>query len=101
MSGADPTERGEQVIAAVAERAGLAADAYDTEVVVAEDVEGAILDAVDEYDTVCVGLSERSDASRIMFGTIAERLGRNAAGHVAIVRAADGTTGASRDPSPE
>jgi nucleotide-binding universal stress UspA family protein len=82
----DPVERGEAVIANVAERAGLDPDDYTAEVVVDDDVEGAILDAVSRYETICVGLSERSDASRIMFGTIAERISQEATGNVGIVR---------------
>jgi amino acid transporter/nucleotide-binding universal stress UspA family protein len=82
----DPVARGEDVIAAVAERAGLAPNEYDTDVVVAENIEEGILDAVARYDTICVGLSERSDASRIRFGTIAERISQQSTGNVGIVR---------------
>jgi amino acid transporter/nucleotide-binding universal stress UspA family protein len=84
--GGDPTERGEAVVADVAERAGLDPADYRTEVVVGEDIEDAILDTVGAYDTVCVGLSERSAATRIRFGTVAERVSREATGNVGIVR---------------
>lgn len=83
-----PIERGEAVIADIAEQAGLTPDEYTTEVVVDDEIEPAILEAVNGYDTVCVGLSERSDASRIMFGTIAERISQEATGNVSIVRGA-------------
>ncbi|MFC7230077.1 amino acid permease (plasmid) [Salinirubellus salinus] len=81
-------ERGEAVIDEVAGRAGLESGAYQREVVVAADTEVAILDAVSQYDTVCVGLSERSAASRVMFGTIASRISQEATGNVGIVRGA-------------
>lgn len=84
--GADSLERGEAVIADVAERAGLQPDDFESRVVVDADGEGAIVDAVDGYDTVCVGLSERRDASRVTLGTIAERISQEATGNVAIVR---------------
>ncbi|MEF8825202.1 MAG: amino acid permease, partial [Halapricum sp.] len=83
-------ERGEAVIENVAREAGLDPEEYVGEVVVDEDIETAILEAVDQYDTVCVGLSERSEASRIMFGTIAERISQSATGNVGIVRGYDG-----------
>ena len=39
-----------------------------------------------EYDTVCVGLSEKSETERVLSGSIAERLGRAAPGNVGIIR---------------
>ena len=78
--------RGEAVVSAVADRAGLDPSVYDVEILVGEDVETAILETVTDYDTVCVGLSEQSETSRLMFGTIAERISREAAGNVVIVR---------------
>ena len=84
--GEDPVARGEQTIDWIADRAGLAPGEYESEVVVAEDTETAIIDAVDEYDTVCVGLSEKSDTERVLFGSIAERISRAAPGNVSIIR---------------
>ena len=86
---AEALERGEAVIGEVAERAGLDPEEYESEVVVDDDIEVAILDTVNHYDTICVGLSERSEASRIMFGTIAERISQEATSNVGIVRGAD------------
>lgn len=82
----DPVADGKNVIADVAARAGLEQDDYETEVVVADDVEAALIDSVARYDTICVGLSERSDVSRIRFGTIAERISQDATSNVAIIR---------------
>jgi amino acid transporter len=78
--------RGEAMVADVADRAGLDPAAYDAEVVVDADVEAAILDTVTRYGTVCVGLSEQSETSRLMFGTIAERISQEATSNVGIVR---------------
>jgi amino acid transporter/nucleotide-binding universal stress UspA family protein len=83
---ADPVDRGEEVIRDVAERAGIAQAEFETTVLVSDDIEGAILDAVRGYETVCVGLSERDPTTRIKFGTIAELISRQASGNVAIVR---------------
>ncbi|MFW6003491.1 MAG: amino acid permease [Halanaeroarchaeum sp.] len=86
VDGPNAHERGGATIADVAARAGLGQDAYRSAVVVADDVEDAILEAVSRYDTVCVGLSERTDTERIAVGTIAERISRRATGTVTIVR---------------
>ena len=83
---AEALERGETVIEEVAERAGLDPEEYESEVVVDDDIEAAILDTVNHYNTICVGLSERSEASRIMFGTIAERISQETTSNVGIVR---------------
>jgi amino acid transporter/nucleotide-binding universal stress UspA family protein len=85
-TGTDAATRGNAVIDDVAERAGLDPDEYERAVVVDDDVEAAILETVDQYNTICVGLSERSSASRVMFGTIAERISREATSNVGIVR---------------
>jgi hypothetical protein len=41
---------------------------------------------VTHYETICVGLSEQSETSRLMFGTIAERISQEATSNVGIVR---------------
>ncbi len=82
----DPMERGREKIRRVADLAGLGSVEYTADVVVAEDTETAILDTVEEYDTVCVGMSENDDISRIPFGSIAERISQESDGNVGIVR---------------
>ncbi|PSQ38604.1 hypothetical protein BRD13_05965 [Halobacteriales archaeon SW_5_70_135] len=63
------------------ERAGLDPEQYESRVVDAG-VEAAILDTTGECDTVRAGLSEKSDASRVLFGSITERIGRESTGNV-------------------
>jgi amino acid transporter/nucleotide-binding universal stress UspA family protein len=82
----DPVTRGQAAIKWVADRAGLESDEYNAEVVVSDDVESTIISAVKEYNTVCVGLSEKSDTSRILFGSIAERISQTSSGNVSIAR---------------
>jgi len=82
-------KRGQETIRSVAERGGVDAEEYESVVVVAADVESAIMEAVQEYDTVCVGLSEKSELSRAMFGSLAERISQEISGNVAIVRSVD------------
>jgi nucleotide-binding universal stress UspA family protein len=82
----DRVKRGRETVKSVAERGALNAEEYESAVVVGADVESAIMQAVQEYDTVCVGLSEKNDLSRTMFGSLAERISREIPGNVAIVR---------------
>ncbi|MEF8779585.1 MAG: amino acid permease [Haloferacaceae archaeon] len=92
----DAFKRGNAVIEEVADRAGLDPEEYECEVVVDDDIETAILDTVNRYNTICVGLSERSEASRVMFGTIAERISQEATSNVGIVRGTRNGEGSSR-----
>jgi len=78
--------RGEAIVDDVAEQAGLEPAEYESAVVLAADAEAAILETIQPFETVCVGLSERSVTSRLRFGTIAERISRSATSNVAIVR---------------
>jgi nucleotide-binding universal stress UspA family protein len=79
-------ERGRAIVTDAAEAAGLDPAEYEVEVVVAEDVGTAVAEATAEYDTVCVGLSERTEGSRILFGTVTERVVRDVRGNVALIR---------------
>ncbi len=88
--GESAVERGEAVLEEVAREAGLEPEEYESEVVVADDIETAILETVNHYTTICVGLSERSEASRMIFGTIAERISQEATSNVGIVRGPPG-----------
>jgi len=83
----DPVARGMETIRRAADHADLDPEDYDAEVVVDDDVESGILDAVAEFDTVCTGLSEKKG---IRFGSIAERISRETDGNVGIVRGVDG-----------
>ena len=85
-SDGDAEKRGRSVVVDAAEAAGLEPDQYDVQVVVADDVGRAVVEAIAPYDTVCVGLSGRTDGPRIRFGTVTERVVRDAAANVALVR---------------
>ena len=104
QSGRDGTsavEHGHAVIEEVARKAGLSPAEYESEVVVDEDIGTAILDTANQYDTVCVGLSERSDATRMTSGTIAERISQESRSNVGIVRGRNEVTEAARPPHEE
>ncbi|WP_090303820.1 amino acid permease [Natronorubrum texcoconense] len=82
----DPAELGEQMIDDVAAEAGLEAGSYESEVIVVDEVQSAIVDHVETYDTVCAGVSEKSDFSKILYGSIAENVQQQAGGNVVMVR---------------
>ena len=70
-----PTDRGGAVIEELAERAGIKYMTYDTEIRVAEDTEQAIIDAAEEYDTICVGATRSGTISQAVFGSLPETVG--------------------------
>lgn len=82
----NPVNEGQRAIEWIAQQAGLDSDEYEAEVVVTDDVPTALVDAVDAYGTVCVGLSERSDVERLKFGSTARHVSLNAAGNVGVIR---------------
>jgi nucleotide-binding universal stress UspA family protein len=82
----DPVERGEAMIEDVAAAAGLESGSYDGEVLIADDIGSAILDAVAEYDTVCVGVSEKSTMARLVYGSIAQRVSQQSESNLVMVR---------------
>ncbi|MFB6200811.1 MAG: amino acid permease [Halorhabdus sp.] len=81
-----PTERGETVIAELAERAGIEYMSYDTRVRVAEDTEQAIIEVAQEYDTVCVGATRSGAVTQAVFGSLPERIGEELAQTVVMAR---------------
>lgn len=79
-------EAGQAVIDEVARVAALEPDEYDVEVLISDYVETAIREAIEGYETVCIGLSHRTDSSRILYGTITENIALNASGNVMLIR---------------
>ncbi|WP_152042372.1 amino acid permease [Salinigranum salinum] len=83
---AEATRQGRAFVEEVAEAAELNPDKYEIRVVVDDDAESAILAVIDEYDTVCVGLSQRSERLGVPYGAITEGVVREAPGTVALIR---------------
>ncbi|MFB6221312.1 MAG: amino acid permease, partial [Halolamina sp.] len=72
---ASPIDKGESLITGLAERADIEYMTYDTQVLVADDTEQAILDAAEEYDTICVGATRSGAITQAVFGSLPERVG--------------------------
>ncbi len=81
-----PRERGETAIEAVAEQAGLEPGSYEAQVIIADDIESAILKNIGSDDLVCLGVSEQQAVSKILWGSLADRVVQEATGNVALVR---------------
>lgn len=79
---------GRDVVEEIAQAAGLGPDEYEAEVLIADDAGSAIADAIDPFDTVCVGLSHRTDGSRVVYGAVTEAVAASAPGNVILIRGA-------------
>jgi len=84
--GASPLERGEELIEEFVERAGLEAGQYESRIEVTEDIDGTILDAASEYDTICVGATRTGAVSQAVFGSLPETIGEQTDGTVVMAR---------------
>ncbi|MCL9813670.1 amino acid permease [Natranaeroarchaeum aerophilus] len=82
----DPTEVGQEAISAVASAAGLDADEYEPRVIVSDDVRGTLLDAVSEYETVCVGATGSSTVAQALYGSIPQTIVEQSTGTVLMAR---------------
>ena len=89
-AGAPEGRREEQEERLVAERAELPEGAaVGARVIVGQGVVEGIVGAAGEYDAVMVGASGDSFSSRILFGTIPERVAREAPGTVIVLKSHD------------
>ena len=80
-----PRERGRQLIEEVAEKVGLDDGDYETKVVVGDNIEKTLLNAVMPYDTICIGATRTGVLKQALFGSLPERIGEKAPGTVIIV----------------
>ena len=66
---------------------GIDADEYEVQVVVADDDVGrAVVEAAEEYDTVCVGFSEHTGGSHVPVGAVDARRGADRGARAAELR---------------
>jgi len=82
----DPEEEGRALIESVAKEANIQQD-YKEEVLVTDgDIREALLDAVADYDTICVGATRSTGVAQALFGSIPEEIGEKSTGTVALAR---------------
>ncbi len=51
-----------------------------------DDIKRAVLSIIHDYDTVCFGMSTKNVFQRVFYGSLAERITREARGNVLMVR---------------
>jgi APA family basic amino acid/polyamine antiporter len=84
----DPEEEGQALIESVAKETGIEQD-YEEEVIVTDgDIRETLLDAVADYDTICVGATRSTAVAQALFGSIPEEIGEKSEGTVALARGA-------------
>jgi len=82
----DPEEVGRQMIALLAEKAGIPVDGYETKVLVSDNIEKSIIDAVESFNTVFLGISEQSTFAKILYGSVAARVAKKDNINVVMIR---------------
>ena len=84
----DPEAEGRALIESVAKEAGIEQD-YEERVLVTDgDIREVLLDAVSDYDTICVGATRSTAVAQALFGSIPEEIGEKSEGTVALARGA-------------
>jgi APA family basic amino acid/polyamine antiporter len=84
----DPEAEGRALIASVAKEAEIQQDYAERVLVTDDDIRNTLLDAVDEYDTICVGATRSTAVAQALFGSIPEEVGEKSEGTVALARGA-------------
>jgi len=84
----DPEEEGRALIESVAKEAGIEQDYREEVIVTDDDVRDTLLNAVQDYDTICVGATRSTAVAQALFGSIPEEIGEKSDGTVALARGA-------------
>lgn len=82
----DPKAEGLGLINSIAREVGLDSGQYKTNVIVSADVREALMKAVDNFDTVCIGATRSTSIRQALFGSIPEEIGEQTKGTVVITR---------------
>lgn len=84
---ADPRASGQRLIRQVAQRADIPPGHYHSKVLIDDRPREALVEAVEEFDTICLGASQRSCFTRRIFGSLPSRLRQHQAATVVTTRA--------------
>lgn len=82
----DPEAEGKGLINSVAHEVGLETGQYKSRVLVSDDVRETLLEAVKDFDTVCIGATRSTAIRQALFGSIPEEIGEQADATVIITR---------------
>lgn len=78
--------QGEKLISQTVSDSGIDPSRIDSQVVISDNHEEALLDIAEDFDSVCIGASRSSSIERALFGTFPEHLGEHFSGNVFMVR---------------
>ncbi len=82
----DPQNKGKNLIYSTIRSIGLNPDQFNTEIVVSDDINSALLEKVKDFDTVCIGATRSTSVRRALFGSLPEEIGESVDGTVVITR---------------
>ncbi len=85
-SSTDPESEGKGLIHSVTREAGLDPEQFRSEVLISDNVRETLLEAVESYDTVCIGATRSTAIRQALFGSIPEEIGEHSDGTVIITR---------------
>ncbi|MGM0546945.1 MAG: amino acid permease [Bacteroidota bacterium] len=85
-SNIDPQKEGEGLISSVAHQVGVDDDSYTSKVIISDDVRQALLDNIDDYDTIVIGATRSTAVRQALFGSIPEEIGEKSDANVIITR---------------
>lgn len=80
-------ETGRRLVHQAASQAQVPRTKYQTRILISRNVREALLEAIDDYDTICVGASRNTVLAQALFGSIPEAILETISGTVAVVRA--------------
>ena len=85
----EPKEEGKALIESVAKEVTIQQE-YAAQVLVADDggIRETLLEAIRDYDTICVGATRSTPVAQALFGSIPEEIGEQSEGTVTIARGA-------------
>ncbi len=82
----DLERKGEGLLKSVAHQTGLEPGSYQSKVLVSDHVRETLLEAVDDYDTICIGATRSTAIRQALFGSIPEEIGEHSRGTLVITR---------------
>lgn len=91
-STAVPEKSGLRLVHQAAKQAQVPPNKYRTRILVSRNVREVLLNALEEYDTVCVGASRNTALTQALFGSIPETLLESTSATVAVVQAPQPTS---------
>jgi len=82
----DPTGIGEVIIEDLADQVGLDDREYEPRVITSDDIRSTLIEAVSEYDTVCMGATGQGTVAQALFGSIPNDIVDTSEGTVLLAR---------------